>query len=433
MLQDARLSGIKFLIEISELHFHPWLCKPNPVKVREAGRTKMTALNGIRVLDFGRYVAGPYCATLLADFGADVIRIDRIGGSEDRTIAPATEHGEGALFLQINRNKRSLTLDTRKKEGQEIVRRLVESADIVVSNVPAKALQASGIDFESLKAIKPDIILVNISSFGHKGPWADRPGFDSVGQAMCGSAYLSGPGDTPYRTPITWVDHASAVYAAFGAMVALHERNQTGRGQEVGGSLLGSALAYSATFLVEQALAAPNRTAIGNRSFLNGPTDTFATQDGWIVTQVVGDPLFRRWVRLIGEPEWHEDARFTTDELRGKNGAVLSERMANWCAERTSAQALEELGTAGIPAGPVLSPQQALEHPQVEGMGFVEQVPLPGSEKTGPLLRAPLDFTATPPTIRHAAPLVGEHNAEILAELGYTGQEIEAFEAAGVI
>lgn len=393
----------------------------------------MTALKGIRVLDFGRYVAGPYCATMLGDFGADVIRVDRIGGSEDRWIAPVTDEGLGALFLQINRNKRSITLDTRKERGQEILRKLILEADVVVSNVPTSALPAMGIDYSSLSAIKPDIILANVSSFGPAGPWADFPGFDSVGQAMCGSAYLSGPGEQPYRTPITWVDHASALYAAFGVMAALRERDASGRGQQVDASLLGSGMAFSATFLVEQAVAQSNRSAIGNRSFLNGPTDTFRTSDGWIVTQVVGDPIFRRWTRLIGEDQWLSDPRFASDELRGKNGAILSERMALWCQERTSAEALEQLSSGGIPAGPVLSPQGTLDHPQVQAMGFMVPTTVPGLDRPAPLMRLPLDMSETPATIRTSPPRVGEHNREVLAELGYSPDDIDGFEADRII
>ena len=393
----------------------------------------MTALKGIKVLDFGRYVAGPYCATLLGDFGADVIRIDRLGGSEDRWIAPVTDDNQGALFLQINRNKRSLTLDTRKEAGQEILRKLIREADVVVANVPTSALASMGIDYASLIAQKPDIILANVSSFGPRGPWADFPGFDSVGQAMCGSAYLSGPGEQPYRSPITWVDHAAALYAAFGVMAALHERHQTGRGQQVDASLLGSALAFSATFLIEQSVAKPNRTAIGNRSFLNGPTDTFRTSDGWVVTQVVGDPLFRRWSRLIGEDHWLSDPRFASDELRGANGEVLSERMAKWCAERTSDEALAQLSAGGIPAGPVLSPQGALDHPQVQGMGFMVPTQVPGLDEPAPLMRLPLVMRATPPSSRTPPPRVGEHNHEILAELGYSAEAIKEFEAGRII
>lgn len=394
----------------------------------------MSALEGIRVLDFGRYVAGPLCATLLADFGADVIRIDRIGGSEDRKVVPVGEDGEGALFLQVNRNKRSITLDTRTEEGREIQGKLIATADVVVNNVPDFALIKLGLDLASLHAVKSDIVLTNVSSFGPRGPWAARPGFDSIGQAMSGSAYLSGPGDVPYRSPITWVDHLSAVYAALGTMIALQERSSSGRGQQVDGSLLGSAMAASSTFLIEQAMLGLDRTAIGNRSFVNGPTDTFRTTDGFIVTQVVGDALFRRWAKLMGEPDWIEDPRFANDELRGQNGEALSERMAAWCTQRSSQQALDELDEAGIPAGPVLSPQQAVDHEQVAGMDFLQPTSVgTGSEQTAPLMRAPLDLSETPASIRTAPPRAGEHNAEVLGELGYSAQDIARLKEAGAI
>lgn len=390
-------------------------------------------LDGIRVLDFGRYVAGPYCATLLADFGADVIRVERRGGSEDRGIAPVTDEGEGALFLQINRNKRSITLDPRKAEAREILDRLVASADVVVANVPTSALASMGIDYHTLCAIRPDIILANISSFGPVGPWKDRVGFDSVGQAMCGSAYLSGEGDQPYRTPITWVDHATAVYAAFGVLLAIIERQKSGHGQQIDGSLLASALAFSSTFLVEQALTGIDRERIGNRSFLNGPTDMFRTSDGWIVTQVVGDPLFRRWVKLIGAPEWGEDPRFANDAVRGENGAILSERMALWCSQRTTTEALDALGTAGIPAGPVLSPRDVLRHPQVEAMALFQEISYAGLEGGAPLSRPPVGLSATPADIRRSPPRTGEHNLEILAELGFDGEAMTRFRDTGTI
>ena len=393
----------------------------------------MSALSGIRVLDFGRYVAGPYCATLLGDFGADVIRVERREGGEDRWISPVADEGDGALFLQMSRNKRSLAYDPKAPESAEMIRRLLKTADVVVVNVPPGALAKMGLDYSSLCAIKSDIILANVSSFGAKGPWQDRPGFDSVGQAMSGSQYLSGPGDIPYRSPITWVDHSTAVYAAFAVMVALFEREKSGKGQEIEGSLLGSALAFSSTFLIEQALTGLDRTAIGNRSFLNGPTDTFATKDGFIVTQVVGNPIFKRWANLVGEPKWLDDPRFATDELRGDNGAELSERMARWVAGRSTDEALDELASARIPAGPVLSPQQALDHEQVRAMGLVEPTEVPRMGVTAPLTRVPVNLSATPAHIRSPAPDVGEHSAEILAEIGYSEQDIAALEQAGVI
>ena len=390
-------------------------------------------LNGIRVLDFGRYIAGPLCATVLGDFGADVIRVERLGGSEDRAIIPVTEAGEGTVFLQLARNKRSLTLDTRRPEASAILERLIKGADVIVANAPAQALTAMGIDYDQASAIRPDIIHCNVSSFGRKGPWADRGGFDSVGQAMSGTAYLSGEAGHPVRQPTSWVDHSTGLYAAIGVLMALLERKSSGRGQRVEASLLGSALAYNANYLIEQAMTGIGREAIGNRSFINGPTDMFACSDGWIVVHIVGDALFRRWTRLIGEPHWLDDPRFTTDTLRGENGAVLSERMALWCQERSCEEAIEQLADAGIPAGPVLSPQQALDHPQVQAMDVFAGTSCPGSADPVPLMRMPLDMSATPAIIDRPPPGAGEHNSEILDEMGFSAAEIAAYKAAEVI
>ncbi len=390
-------------------------------------------LDGIRVLDFGRFVAGPLCATVLGDFGADVLRIERVGGSEDRTIVPVTPDGEGAIFLQLSRNKRSMTLDTRKAEALPILDRLIASADVIVTNVPPGALKAMHLDYSRAKAVRPDIIHCNISSFGTTGPWAERGGFDSVGQAMSGTAYLSGEADCPVRQPITWVDHSTGLYAAIGVLLALFERKHTGKGQEVATSLVGSATSFAATFLIEQMLTGVGRTAIGNRSFVNGPTDTFACTNGWIVTQVVGDSLFRRWTRLIGEPQWLDDPRFASDMLRGEHGAILSERMARWCAERTVDAAMEQLAAAGVPAGPVLSPQQVVDHPQISAMGLFTETSYPTMNQPVPLVRIPVDLSETPSQIRSAPPTAGQHNHEILGGLGFSPTEIEQFERQGVI
>ena len=177
-------------------------------------------LTGVRVLDFGRYIAGPYCATLLAEFGAEVIRVEKRDGSEDRFVAPVGEGGEGALFLQINRNKKCITLDPMKDEGQEVMRRLIATADVVVANLPPQTLRAMKLDYESLKAIRPDIILTTATAFG-PGPWSDRVGFDGVGQVMSGAVYMTGAGDPPYRAAVNWVDFGTALHCAFGTLAAL--------------------------------------------------------------------------------------------------------------------------------------------------------------------------------------------------------------------
>ena len=390
-------------------------------------------LNGIRVLDFGRYIAGPYCAALLAEYGADVIRIEKRSGSEDRYTAPITPKGEGGLFMQMNRNKRCLTLDPMTEGGREVVRRLVATADVVVANLPPQALAQMGLDDESLRAIKPDIILTTSSAFGSQGPMSSYVGFDGVGQAMSGAVYMTGEPGQPYRAAINWVDFGTALHCALGTLVALMERSQSGRGQKIEGSLLGTALSLNNSSLIEQAIAAPNRVPTGNRGQTAAPVDIYRTKDGWVLCQVVGQPLYKRWVELMGEPEWLTDPRFKDDESRGIHGEAISERMGRWCAERTNDEAIRALGEAKIPCGPVLSPQQALDHPQTAALGFYQPVDYPGLPKPAPVSAVPLRMTVTQGGIRHRAPTLGEHTDEILAELGYDAAGIAALREAKAV
>ncbi|MGB6086984.1 CaiB/BaiF CoA transferase family protein [Parvibaculum sp.] len=396
-------------------------------------------LNGVRVLDFGRYIAGPYCAALLGDMGAEVIRIERREGSEDRFVQPivpdagAGEGGEGAMFLQMNRNKKGLTLDPMTETGRGIVRRLVATADVVVANLPPATLKAMGIDYESLTASKPDIILTTVSAFGHGGPYSERTGFDGVAQSMVGAAYLTGHPDEPVKSYAPWVDFGTASLSAFGTLAALMERAQSGKGQVVEGSLLSTALAYFNFHLIEQQLRQTNRIAIGNRSPYAGPADIVQTKDGWILVQVIGMPLFRRWAKLMGEDHWLTDPRFKDDLARGDNGKILSERTARWAAERTTEEALAELEKARIPAGPVYSPQQALDDPHIQAMNYLKPIEFPGLPGAAPIMETPLRLSRTPGSIRERAPLLGEHTDAILTELGYTAEEISSFRAEGVI
>ena len=395
-------------------------------------------LDGTRVLDFGRYIAGPYVGALLADFGADVIRVEKRGGSEDRYVLPLSRRadgrpGEGALFFQMNRNKRSVTLDPMKPEGRAVLDRLAATADVVVANLPPQTLARMGLDYDSLCKVKNDIILANLSSFGKHGPWAARPGFDSIGQAMCGSVYLTGEPGRPYRAQIALVDFGTALHAAFGVAMALIEKQRSGRGQEVVGALLATAVALNGPTLVEQSAVAPDRVAIGNRAFNSGPTDLFETRDGFIVSHVVGGPLFRRWANLLGEPEWLDDERFATDDGRGDNGEVLSQRMAAWCAERTRDEALEALAAAHVPAGPVLKPQEALEHPQVQAMGLLHPVAWPGMDRPAMVPQAPVWLSETPALPPTEQARTGQHTDEVLGAIGYSGEELAALRDAGAI
>ncbi len=390
-------------------------------------------LSGIRVLDFGRYIAGPYCAALLAEQGAEVIRIEKRDGSEDRFVAPVGADGVGALFLQMNRNKRSMTLDPMMPEGQEIVRRLVSTADVVVANLPATTLQAMRLDYDSLTLVKPDIILTTSTAYGTSGPYAERVGFDGVGQAMSGAVYMTGEPDRPYRAWVAWVDFGTALHCAFGTLAALMARRATGQGQKVEGALLATAVTFTNAMLIEQAVIEANRVPTGNRGQTAAPLDLYRARDGWIICQVVGAPLFRRWARLMGEPHWLADPRFKDDLARGENGAVISERMQRWCGERSTAEVLDILGREKIPAAKVLTPQEVLDDPQVRAMGFFEPLDYPGLGHAAPVAKAPVWLSATPGGIRHRAPLLGEHTDAILAELGYDAGAIAALRRKAVI
>ena len=385
------------------------------------------------MIDFGRYIAGPFCAGLLGDLGADVIRVEKVRGSEDRFIVPLTDTGDGAMFLQVNRNKRGLTLNPMKPDGREVVRRLTATADIVVANLPDSALTAMRLDYASLSAVKPDIILTSVSAFGAGGPYSEKVGFDGIGQAMSSAMYLSGRPDEPTKSYVPWVDFTTALSATVGTLAALMARQHTGRGQQVKGSLLASALTVANPTLIEQAVTAPNRVATQNRSQVSAPSDAHRTRDGWILVQSLGQPLFERWTTLMGESHWLEDPRFKDDMSRGDHGEVISERMAKWCAERTTEQALAALEDARLPAGPVYSPQQALDDPHVQAVGFLKTMGFPGSPVSAPIADTPFSLSETQTGIRHRAPLLGEHTDEILTELGYEPTEIAALRAARVI
>jgi crotonobetainyl-CoA:carnitine CoA-transferase CaiB-like acyl-CoA transferase len=391
-------------------------------------------LDGIRVLDFGRYIAGPWCAALLGDLGAEVIRVDKRGGSEDRFVGPVTDGGEGALYLQANRNKQGITLDPMKPAGREVVRRLAARSDVVVANLPPQTLEAMGLDWPTLSALNPKLVLTTISAFGSGGPYARRLGFDGIGQAMSGSMYLSGRPGEPTKAYVPWVDFGTASHAAFATVAALYARKSTGRGQHVEASLLRTALTVSNAPLIEQRVRKLDRIATGNRSQIAGPSDSFRTQDGWILAQVIGQPLFERWCKLTGETELLGDPRFASDDARGENGAILSERMARWCASRTSAAALAALEAAGIPAGPIYSPQQAVDDPHANESGILRAFSFPGLPVPAPLSDTPARFSESDAGIRTRAPLLGEHTDAVLRALGgYADTEIAGLRASGVI
>ena len=390
-------------------------------------------LDGIRVLDFGRYIAGPFCGMLLGDMGAEVIRIDKLAGSEDRYLVPVADSGEGPLFLALNRNKKSLTLNPMKPQGQKIIKELVKTADIVIANLPQPTLEAMGIDYDSLKSIKPDIILTTVTAYGNGGPYSERVGFDGVAQALAGATYMGGrPGD-PMKSFVPFADFGTATMAAFGTLSALIERNKSGKGQLVEAALTRTVMAFNIALLAEEAIKAIDRPSYGNRGYSAGPSDIFKTTDGAVMVQVVGQPLFERWAKLMGEESWLEDPRFATDMDRGENGELLSARMQMWCKDMTTKEVLDALDEARIPCGPVLSAKQVLQDPHIKAMDFLQKMDFPGLKSQIPINTTPVKLSETPGTIRQRTAKLGEHTSEILDALGYSLDEISEMRDARVV
>ena len=390
-------------------------------------------LEGVKVLDFGRYIAGPFCGALLADYGAEVIRIERVNGSEDRYVTPVTEDGQGAMFLQLNRNKLGLTLNPTKDKGKEIIKKLVERSDIVIANLPEQTLKSMSLDYERLKVINPGIILTSNTAFGTSGPYAERVGFDGVAQAMSGAMDMTGDPDQPTKAYAPYVDFCSASLAAFGTVLAYLEKLKTGRGQRVQTSLLQTALTTTNNLLIEQELLDINRIASMNRAQTSGPSDTFQTKDGWILVQTVGQPLFERWVNLMGEEKWLDDERFKDDLSRGDNGHLISERMSEWCAERTSKEAINELEKSRIPVGEVLRAQETLKERHIVEKGSFVKLSYPTLKEEYSVVGPAIELSENPGKIKHRSPELGEHNQQILMELGYTQEEINQLKKDRII
>ena len=389
-------------------------------------------LEGIRVIDFGRFIAGPYCAMLLADFGADVIRVERREGGEDRKLGPVTESGEGGLFLNVNRNKRGITLDLGSPRASEVIRRLVVSADIVVVNLPVAVMKKLGLDYDSLRTIKRDIILVMASAFGPDGPYADRVGFDGVAQAMSGAMSLTGFPGPPLRSIVSWADYGTALHGAFGAMTALYHRERTGLGQMIDVSLLATGVTFMTPLLAERKTMGIRREQLGNTGYYAAPSDVYRARDGWIIVPTIGNQMFRRWARAIGRADLIDDPRLRDDISRGNNASVINEAMSEWCSKRSQDKAIAELESARIPCGPCYDLDEVLADPQVNARKLLDEIEYPGGAKAIPIASPPIRLNAEAERCRRA-PTLGEHTDEVLTEIGFSADEITALRNEGAV
>jgi len=389
-----------------------------------------TALARFRVLDLSRVRAGPTCVRQLADFGADVLKIEMPPSLEQDTMG-GPRHGPD--FQNLHRNKRSLTLNLKDKEGVAIFMKLARTADVVVENYRPDVKFRLGIDYESLKKVNPRIILASISGFGQDGPYRDRPGFDQIAQGMGGFMSVTGiPGQGPVRAGAAIADVSAGLFAALGIMTALLEREKSGEGQWVQSNLLMSQVAIldfqAARFL--QTGKAPGQA--GNDHPTSMPTSAYKTKDGYMNIAATGEGMWRRVCEGIGRADMLEREDFKGDQNRSKNRVALNVEINKALAAKTTAEWMEILTKAEVPCGPIYSIDQVFDDPQVKHIGVATTVKSP---KLGEIriVNQAVQLSRTPARMASAPPEVGEHTDEILKELGYDKAAVDALRQKKVV
>ncbi|HLI50835.1 MAG TPA: CoA transferase [Thermomicrobiaceae bacterium] len=391
-------------------------------------------LAGVRVLDLGRHLAGPTCAMWLGDLGADVIKVeDPKRGDDGRGSGPPFFNGQSAFFLSANRNKRSLALDFKRPEGQEIFRRLAATADVVVENFRPGVMDALNIGYERVSATNPGVIYCSISGFGVDGPAASRPGLDQIIQGFSGLMSITGfEGGEPTRVGIPVADLITGLFGAYGVQAALLARAKTGRGQQVTTSLLEGMVGMLAFQAVRYLNGAGVPPPAGNHHPINAPYGVYRTQDGYITIGATGDKRWNKLLEILDMPELASDPRFAENGGRHDNRFELAEIFETKLRRRTSDQWVEILNDAGIPCGPIYTMDQALDHPQVRHMQMVVERPHP-TMGTVNLLGLPVKLSETPGNIKLVPPLLGQQTSEILQEIGLASSEIQHLRENGII
>lgn len=403
------------------------------------------ALEHLRVLDMSRVLAGPFLAQSLADFGADVIKVERPHhGDETRTFPPylkdraGAETGDSAYFMSINRGKRSVTIDISKPRGQELIKALAARSDVLIENYKVGDLKRYGLDYEAIRDVNPKIVYCSITGFGQTGPYRKRPGYDYIFQAMSGLMSITGgpdelPGGGPAKVGLAICDVIAGIYSSFAVMTALAYRDRTGEGQHIDMSLLDTTIAtishINMNYLVGGII--PKRMGTGHPSIV--PYQMFQAQDGPMVVAVGNDGQFAKLCSILGVPELAQDERFRTNPSRVKNRDALVPQLETAFAQKPVNAWIDSLTGQGVPCGPLNNIQQVFDDPHVKERGMHIRMPHPRAESVS-LLANPARLSKTPASYDRLPPRLGEHTREVLASvLGVSDQDIDEFAAAGVI
>ncbi|MEM8744660.1 MAG: CoA transferase [Pseudomonadota bacterium] len=392
-------------------------------------------LTDMRVIELAHIMAGPVCGLMLADLGADVIKVEKANGGDDsRRFLPPEINGEPAAFMMMNRNKRGIALDLKSEAGKEVLLRLIKDADVLIENYRHDTMEKLGLGYEDLKKINPGLIYCEISGFGRTGPYKDRGGFDLIAQGMAGLMDITGEPDRgPAKVGAPVSDTTAGILGAMGCIAAYAHKQKTGEGQRVDTSLFEAAIThtYWQSAICFATGVSPGR--MGTAHPLNAPYQTFETRDGWINIGAANQRNWERLLECLEAPELGDDSRFAKNNARMENLDVLVDVLTPYFKERSTAEWLDALEKVGLPAGPVLSIKEMQQDPQAIARDMVPATdhPTAGRVQT---IGLPVKLSETPGGVVSPAPLFGQHTREVLSEIGYSADEIAAFlQSGGVI
>lgn len=396
--------------------------------------TERMPLEGTVVLDATQVMAGPFCTLLLADMGADIIKVEKPqGGDDSRSMGPPFIRGESAAFLAVNRNKRSVVLNLKSEEGREVFRRLARRSDILVENFRPGTMEGLDLHYEAIQKINPTIIYCSVSGFGQTGPYRSRGGFDLVAQGMSGLISVTGhPGSPPAKVGVPISDLNAGIFAAYGILAAYVHRLKTGVGQHVDTSLLEGAIAYtfweSSIYFATGEIPPP----MGSAHRLNAPYQVFETKDGALSIGAANQSTWEKLCKVLDREDLARDSRFLTNADRVRHYRKLADILRPLFLQRKRGEWLELLEGAGVPAGPIYNMAQVYEDPHVRDRGMLVELdhPVAGKIKN---IGIPVKLSVTPPQIRHPAPVLGQHTDEVLLWLGLDHSEISRLRESGVI
>jgi crotonobetainyl-CoA:carnitine CoA-transferase CaiB-like acyl-CoA transferase len=385
------------------------------------------ALHGILVADFSRVLSGPWCTMTLGDLGADVIKVERPGeGDETRGWGPPFAGGESAYYLTTNRNKRSIALDLTRADHREAARRLIARADVLIENFRPGTMARLGLSYEECRALNPRLIYTSITGFGASGPQRDAPGYDFVIQAQGGVMSITGePDGEPEKVGVAIADITAGLYATIALLAALHHRDATGEGQHVQTSLFETQVAWLANQAGNHLIGGMQPTRMGNAHPNIVPYQVFHASDAPFVVAVANETIWRRLCEALARADLADDVRYASNASRVEHRDALERELEAVFGQRTRADWLELLVASHVPCAPINTVAEVFADEQVAALGLVQRVAHPTAGDIA-MVRAPFDLAASPTSIRRPPPLLGEHTAEVLAELGYTAQECEA-------